>query len=135
MVNRASSYKYRQAGNVRSLLVIPGLIEVLQLVLIGMLVVGYSNLQSRMGDDYRFSTRPPSSVQRRLTRQSLLRGSDIRTWLEYDLFAHLDHRLKRLAFSLANFPTCSAKDPFDKVISNFRFPVEVRGRMSHEASP
>jgi len=39
-----------------------GLVEVLQLVLIGMLVVGYRNLQSRMDDDYRFSTRPPPSV-------------------------------------------------------------------------
>lgn len=38
-------------------------IEVLQLVLIGMLVVGYRNLQRRMDEGaYRFSTHPPLSV-------------------------------------------------------------------------
>ncbi|MCA1603672.1 MAG: hypothetical protein LC776_19205 [Acidobacteria bacterium] len=37
-------------------------IEVLQLVLIGMLVVGYRNLQRRMDGGYRFSTHPPPSV-------------------------------------------------------------------------
>jgi hypothetical protein len=38
-------------------------IEVLQLVLIGMLVVGYRNLQRRIeGGGYRFSTNPPPSV-------------------------------------------------------------------------
>ncbi|MBA2527801.1 MAG: hypothetical protein H0V18_18775 [Pyrinomonadaceae bacterium] len=38
-------------------------IEVLQLALIGMLVVGYRNLQRRMDEgSYRFSTHPPTSV-------------------------------------------------------------------------
>ena len=37
-------------------------IEVLQLVLIGMLLVGYRNLERRMDGDYRFSTHPPPSV-------------------------------------------------------------------------
>jgi hypothetical protein len=39
------------------------LIEVLQLVLIGMLIVGYRNLQRRMDEGkYRFRTNPPPSV-------------------------------------------------------------------------
>jgi len=39
------------------------MVEVLQLVLIGMLVVGYRNLQRRMDEgSYRFSTHPPPSV-------------------------------------------------------------------------
>ena len=38
-------------------------IEVLQLVLIGMLLVGYRNLQRRIDEGaYRFSTHPPPSV-------------------------------------------------------------------------
>jgi hypothetical protein len=38
-------------------------IEILQLVLIGMLVVGYRNLQRRMDEGrYRFDTHPPPSV-------------------------------------------------------------------------
>jgi hypothetical protein len=38
-------------------------IEVLQLVLIGMLLVGYRNLQRRMDEGrYRFNTHPPRSV-------------------------------------------------------------------------
>ena len=38
-------------------------IEVLQLALIGMLVVGYRNLQRRMDEGrYRFNTNPPPSV-------------------------------------------------------------------------
>jgi hypothetical protein len=37
-------------------------VEVLQLVLIGMLVVGYRNLQRRMDAGYKFSTHPPRSV-------------------------------------------------------------------------
>ncbi len=37
-------------------------IEVFQLVVIGMLVAGYRNLQRRMDGDYRFSTHPPPSV-------------------------------------------------------------------------
>jgi hypothetical protein len=38
-------------------------IEILQLVLIGMLVVGYRNLHRRMDEGkYRFSTNPPPSV-------------------------------------------------------------------------
>jgi hypothetical protein len=38
-------------------------IEALQLVLIGMLLVGYRNLQRRMDEGaYRFSTQPPPSV-------------------------------------------------------------------------
>ncbi|MGH9967204.1 MAG: hypothetical protein ACREBG_05145 [Pyrinomonadaceae bacterium] len=38
-------------------------IEGLQLVLIGMLVVGYRNLQRRLDEGaYRFSTHPPPSV-------------------------------------------------------------------------
>ena len=38
-------------------------IEILQLVLIGMLLVGYRNLQRKVdGGAYRFSTHPPPSV-------------------------------------------------------------------------
>ena len=37
-------------------------IEILQLVVLGMLVVGYRNLQRRVDGDYRFSTNPPRSV-------------------------------------------------------------------------
>jgi hypothetical protein len=48
---------------VRFLLVIWLVIEVLQLVLIGMLVMGYRNLQRRLDEgNYRFSTHPPPSV-------------------------------------------------------------------------
>ncbi|MGH9881098.1 MAG: hypothetical protein ACRD6N_06640 [Pyrinomonadaceae bacterium] len=46
----------------RSLLLVWLAIEVLQLVLIGMLLVGYRNLQRRMDEGYRFSTHPPPSV-------------------------------------------------------------------------
>jgi hypothetical protein len=46
----------------RSLLVIWLAIEILQLVLIGMLLVGYRNLQRRMDEGYRFRTHPPPSV-------------------------------------------------------------------------
>jgi hypothetical protein len=39
------------------------MIELLQLALIGMLVVGYRNLQRRMDEGaYRFNTHPPPSV-------------------------------------------------------------------------
>jgi hypothetical protein len=37
-------------------------VEVLQLVVIGMLVVGYRNLQRRLDGDQRFRTHPPRSV-------------------------------------------------------------------------
>ena len=37
-------------------------IEILQIVLLGMLVVGYRNLQRRVDGDYRFRTHPPRSV-------------------------------------------------------------------------
>lgn len=37
-------------------------IEVLQLALIGMLVVGYRNLQRRMDAGHSFATNPPRSV-------------------------------------------------------------------------
>jgi hypothetical protein len=48
---------------VRFLLLVWLAIEVLQLVLIGMLVVGYRNLQRRMDEGrYRFNTHPPPSV-------------------------------------------------------------------------
>jgi len=47
---------------VRFLFLVWLVIEILQLVLIGMLVVGYRNLQRRMDADYRFSTHPPPSV-------------------------------------------------------------------------
>jgi hypothetical protein len=48
---------------VRFLFVVWLVIEVLQLVLIGMLVVGYRNLQRRMDEGaYRFGTNPPPSV-------------------------------------------------------------------------
>ena len=47
----------------RFLFVVWLVIEVLQLVLIGMLVVGYRNLQRRMDEGaYRFNTHPPPSV-------------------------------------------------------------------------
>ncbi|HET9788773.1 MAG TPA: hypothetical protein VFP47_16660 [Pyrinomonadaceae bacterium] len=47
----------------RFLLVIWLAIEILQLVLIGMLVMGYRNLQRRLDEGkYRFSTHPPASV-------------------------------------------------------------------------
>ena len=47
----------------RFLLLIWLVIEVLQLVLIGMLVVGYRNLQRRLDEgNYRFRTHPPPSV-------------------------------------------------------------------------
>jgi len=38
------------------------LIEVLQMVVIGMLVVGYRNLQRRLDGDYNFRSNPPRSV-------------------------------------------------------------------------
>jgi hypothetical protein len=48
---------------VRFLFLIWLVVEVLQLVLIGMLVVGYRNLQRRMDEGaYRFNTHPPPSV-------------------------------------------------------------------------
>ena len=63
MVSQASSCKFLRGGNVRFLFVVWLVIEALQLVLIGMLVVGYRNLQRRMdGGAYRFSTHPPPSV-------------------------------------------------------------------------
>ena len=37
-------------------------IEVLQLVLIGMLIVGYRNLQRRLDAGHSFATNPPRSV-------------------------------------------------------------------------
>ena len=46
----------------RFLFLIWMVVEVLQVVLIGMLLVGYRNLQRRMDGDYRFSTHPPRSV-------------------------------------------------------------------------
>ena len=47
----------------RFLILVWVMIEVLQLVLIGMLVVGYRNLQRRMDEGaYRFNTHPPPSV-------------------------------------------------------------------------
>ena len=63
MVSRASSYKFPQGGNVRLLFLVWLVIEALQLVLIGMLIVGYRNLQRRMDEGrYRFDTHPPPSV-------------------------------------------------------------------------
>ncbi len=62
MVSRACSCKFLRGGNVRFLFLVWLVIEVLQLVLIGMLVVGYRNLQRRMDGGYRFSTHPPPSV-------------------------------------------------------------------------
>jgi len=47
---------------VRFLFLVWLVIEVLQLVLIGMLVVGYRDLQRRMDGGYRFRTHPPPSV-------------------------------------------------------------------------
>jgi hypothetical protein len=48
---------------VRFLLVIWLMVEILQLVLIGMLVMGYRSLQRRLDEgNYRFSTHPPPSV-------------------------------------------------------------------------
>jgi len=47
---------------VRFLFLVWLVIEVLQLVLIGMLVVGYRDLHRRMDGGYRFSTHPPPSV-------------------------------------------------------------------------
>ncbi len=46
----------------RFLLLIWMLVEVLQLIVIGMLVVGYRNLQRRLDMGQRFSTHPPRSV-------------------------------------------------------------------------
>lgn len=37
-------------------------VEILQIVVIGILVVGYRNLQRRVEGDYRFAERPPRSV-------------------------------------------------------------------------
>jgi len=48
---------------VRFLVIVWLVIEVLQLVLIGMLMIGYRNLQRRMDEGaYRFDTHPPPSV-------------------------------------------------------------------------
>ena len=46
----------------RFLLLVWMAIEVLQLVLIGMLIVGYRNLQRRLDVGSRFATHPPRSV-------------------------------------------------------------------------
>ncbi|MDQ3666695.1 MAG: hypothetical protein M3410_08980 [Acidobacteriota bacterium] len=47
----------------RFLLLVWLVVEVLQLVLIGLLMVGYRNLQRRVdGSGYRFRTHPPPSV-------------------------------------------------------------------------
>ena len=47
----------------RFLVIVWLVIEVLQLVLIGMLMIGYRNLQRRMDEGaYRFDTHPPPSV-------------------------------------------------------------------------
>lgn len=46
----------------RFLFLIWMVVEVLQLAVIGMLLVGYRNLQRRMDGDYRFRTHPPRSV-------------------------------------------------------------------------
>ena len=46
----------------RLLLMICAVIEVLQVVLIGMLWAGYRKLQRQVGGYYRFSTHPPPSV-------------------------------------------------------------------------
>jgi hypothetical protein len=37
-------------------------VEVLQIALIGVLLVGYRNLQRKVEGDYRFGDRPPRSV-------------------------------------------------------------------------
>lgn len=37
-------------------------VEVVQVAVIGMLVVGYRNLHRKIEGDYRFATRPPRSV-------------------------------------------------------------------------
>ncbi len=63
MVSQACSCRFLRGGNVRILILVWLVVEVLQLVLIGMLLVGYRNLQRRMdGGAYRFSTHPPPSV-------------------------------------------------------------------------
>ena len=63
MVSRACSCKFLRGGNVRFLFLFWLVIEVLQLVLIAMLLVGYRNLQRRIdGGTYRFRTHPPPSV-------------------------------------------------------------------------
>ena len=63
MVSRVFNCKFLQGGNVRFLLLVWLVVEALQLVLIGMLVVGYRKLQRRMDEGaYRFSTHPPPSV-------------------------------------------------------------------------
>ena len=46
----------------RLLLMIWAVVEVLQVVLIGMLWTGYRKLQRQVDGDYRFSTHPPPSV-------------------------------------------------------------------------
>ena len=63
MGSLACSCKFLLGGNVRFLILAWLVIEVLQIVLIGMLLVGYRNLQRRMDDGaYRFRTNPPPSV-------------------------------------------------------------------------
>ncbi len=37
-------------------------VEILQIVVIGILVVGYRNLQRKVEGDFRFENRPPRSV-------------------------------------------------------------------------
>lgn len=46
----------------RFLVIAWAVVEVLQIAVIGVLVVGYRNLQRRVEADYRFAERPPRSV-------------------------------------------------------------------------
>jgi hypothetical protein len=46
----------------RYLVVIWFVVEVVQLAVIGLLIVGYRNLQRRVEGDYRFAASPPRSV-------------------------------------------------------------------------
>ena len=58
----AFSCKCLRGGNMRLLLMVWAVIELLQLVLIGMLWSGCRKLQRQVDGDYRFSTYPPPSV-------------------------------------------------------------------------
>lgn len=46
----------------RVLVLVWAVVEILQIAVIGVLVVGYRNLQRRVEGDYRFAERPPRSV-------------------------------------------------------------------------
>ncbi|HEX5708346.1 MAG TPA: hypothetical protein VFX96_13670 [Pyrinomonadaceae bacterium] len=46
----------------RFLVLVWAVVEILQIAVIGVLIVGYRNLQRRVEADYRFAERPPRSV-------------------------------------------------------------------------